>query len=89
LNRIEALDAVKEILSQRQAEHGKADACFEKIAGFWSFYLDRKLDSQDIACLMILLKIARQSTGSNHPDNLLDAIGYSAIGIELDGYQEF
>lgn len=47
-----------------------------RIARYWSVYLDKPIGPEDVAILMILLKIAREQSTSK-PDNMVDVIGYT------------
>ena len=59
----------------------------------WTTYIDRAimqngysvdLSSQDVAVMMIMLKIARIGTGADKEDNWVDIAGYAACGGEVE-----
>lgn len=94
MNRSEILDKAKEIVTKdRQAIHGNAEDNFATIAQLWEAYLDAAciggteydlvINPEDVAAMMILMKVARISANPQHLDNWLDAIGYAACGGEI------
>ena len=44
-----------------------------------------KIDAEDVAAMMALLKIARISENQRHMDNWVDGCGYFACGGEIAG----
>ena len=87
MNRKEVLDtAIKTVCEERQDSYGKPEDNFAIIAGLWSGYLgDVMLEAEDVAIMMILLKIARIRTGKFKPDNYIDIAGYAACAAEVAG----
>lgn len=94
MNREKILDSAKEIVTKdRQATHGNAEDNFATIAKMWEAYisaacvngenLDICVTAEDVAAMMILMKVARISANSQHLDNWLDAVGYAACGGEI------
>lgn len=71
------------ILKDRQNNYGKPENNFQTIADLWSIYLGREVAAQDVAVMMILLKVARMKSSPNYLDNFVDAAGYSIIGGSL------
>lgn len=65
---------------QDHAVNGKLENSFADIAKFWGAYLDRKIEPQDVALMMVLFKVARQKKGVNlaNDENLIDICGYAA-----------
>ena len=90
MNRKEILDtAIKTVCEERQDSYGKPEDNFAIIAGLWSGYLgDVMLEAEDVAIMMILLKIARIQTGTFKPDNYIDIAGYAACAAEVAGGAE-
>lgn len=75
------LEAHNLINGERQGDYGAPANGFNRIAAMWSAYLGREIKGHDVACMMALLKLAREA--HNHkPDNLIDAAGY--IGLAAD-----
>lgn len=87
MNRKEVLDtAIKTVCEDRQNSYGTPEDNFAIIAGLWSGYLgDVILEAEDVAIMMILLKIARIQTGTFKPDNYIDIAGYAACAAEIAG----
>lgn len=93
--------ASKIISGERQGQYGAPENSFAVIAKFWNVYLDARdvRDSEghrinapilanDVANMMALMKIARISNGVFKEDSYVDAIGYLAIGAELNRVEE-
>ena len=90
MNRKEILEtAIKTVCEERQDSYGKPEDNFAIIADLWSGYLgDVMLKAEDVAIMMILLKIARIRTGKFKPDNYIDIAGYAACAAEVAGGTE-
>jgi hypothetical protein len=74
---------------ERNKAYGAPEDNFSNIAAHWNEYLTQRfgggtvvLVAQDIAHLMILMKMARLATNMGHMDSLLDVAGYAACGHE-------
>lgn len=87
------LDEAKRITSgERQKDYGHPSENFRRIADFWNIYMLNKkdptsiLNEEDVAWMMVLLKIARDQ---NKPtkDNLLDTIGYARTLAMIRGME--
>lgn len=82
--RNECLDRAKTIINgERQGTYGKAENSFSVIAQMWTAYLGRDITSEDVANMMILMKVARNSSGVYKSDNWIDICGYAALGGEI------
>lgn len=90
MNRKEILNtAIKTVCEERQDSYGTPKDNFATIAVLWSWYLgDVMLEAEDVAIMMILLKIARIQTGTFKPDNYIDIAGYAACAAEVAGNEE-
>jgi hypothetical protein len=77
------LEAADLIDGQRNDQHGDKNANFTNIARLWSAYLGVEVSPEDVAFLMVLLKMARRWTGCFNRDDYLDLCGYAGIGYEL------
>ncbi len=84
---IDALSQVQIIIAQRAKTHGDADETNNRIADLWSEYLGQPVTAQDVAVLMILLKVGRCKRGSPAREHLEDVAGYAAIGIADNGME--
>jgi hypothetical protein len=83
------LKAHKVINGERRDQYGAPEDSFPVIAEMWRQYLmarngrkDLKLIDEDVAVMMLLLKIARAANGYQD-DTWLDAAGYLGIGEDL------
>ena len=86
MNRAECLrEAEKIVCNDRENTYGSPEDNFELIADFWEVYLSRKshLNQRDVANMMILLKVARMTTGKFKADNYVDIAGYAALACEI------
>lgn len=66
------------LLNDRIEDYGNPKESFEKIANYWSVFLNKKLTSKDVAVMMILFKVAREQH-KHKEDNILDICGYSLL----------
>lgn len=71
------------VCRDRQATHGDAEDNFADIAKLWSVYTGIGFTAQDVAAMMILMKIARMKTSPDHRDNWIDAAGYAVCGAGI------
>lgn len=84
MDRKEILEsAIKTVRKDRQDKYGNCEDNFGIIAEFWTGYLNTEVTAEDVAVMMILLKIARIQTGVYDPDNYIDIAGYAACGSEI------
>lgn len=84
MSRDEILDKAKSIINgERQGTYGEAEDSFAIIAKLWSVYLHHAISPADVANMMILMKIARNSSGVYKDDNWIDICGYAALGGEI------
>lgn len=81
--------AGKLVAGDRRETHGDFQENFRAIAAVWNGYLHAKhpstmvLTMQDVAWMMVTLKIARTMHGGFNPDDYVDAIGYATIAAGL------
>ena len=82
----EANDAV---YGEREASYGHPRDDFMRIATLWTAYLNarttRIIDSRDVACMIVLLKMARLLETPTHRDSWVDLAGYAAAGARAAG----
>lgn len=76
-------DAKKIVCGERSDQYGAVENTFSRIAQLWSGYLHKAISPRDVANMMVLLKVAR-NTHSIHRDNWVDIAGYAACGAECD-----
>ena len=90
MKKIEFLDEVKDIVTEREGQHGKPAKTYGVIAELWSIYLSEKtgipvkIDAADVAMMQIQAKVGRFISGqSDHMDTVLDIAGYAACAGEI------
>lgn len=84
MNREQTLqEALKIVTKDRQNAYGTPEDNFSCIAGLWSSYLGVPISSQQVAVLMILLKVARSKSSPAYSDNYVDICGYAACAAEV------
>ena len=76
------------INGDRASDYGPADENHQRIANFWNTYIydgvPREITATDVACLMILLKVARLAHSTeNARDSFVDICGYAALAGEM------
>lgn len=93
MNREEVLvEAKKCVCGDREEDYGKPENNFATIAALWTNYLNTTFNDinfiigpEDVAAMMILLKVSRIASGNGKNDNWVDIAGYAACGGELCG----
>ena len=91
MSKEEILVKANQLISKTRNEtHGDAFKNHAEIAEFWNIFLDKKLQpmasitADDVAIMMILLKISRSTQGEKfNIDNFIDMVGYAAIAGEI------
>ena len=83
--RVEALrEAAKIISSDRNKQYGAPEDNFERTAKIWSVILGVPISNEDVAMMMIGLKVARYASKSGYqPDTWVDIAGYAGCGYEV------
>ena len=89
-------EAAKLVDGERQAMYGDPRPNFERIAALWGAYLAEReaipevvsgledlVQAEQVADMMILLKLARDMGPGDCPDNMLDVQGYAEIKRRL------
>lgn len=67
------------VLGERGTTHGDYVALHTRIAHLWAAYLQIELRAEQVAGMMMLLKLARSEIAPSHDDHVVDAAGYLAI----------
>lgn len=89
MNREQCLHTAEEIIKgSRENAYGAPEDNFKVIARFWTSYLEYHVTAEDVANMMILLKVARAATGEFKADNYVDIAGYAACACEIGGANE-
>ncbi|QFG11569.1 hypothetical protein PBI_BOGOSYJAY_56 [Mycobacterium phage BogosyJay] len=75
------LTKAEEIINgQRAIDYGDALENHQRIATLWNAYLQQPVvDHNDVAVMMILLKIARFMENGYHQDTVVDIAGYAGV----------
>lgn len=87
--RVEALrEAARIISGDRDVQYGGPEENFDRIAKIWSVILKSNITKEDVAMLMVGLKIARYANKSGfQPDTWVDIAGYAGCGYEVGKIQ--
>lgn len=85
MTREETLDTAKRIVTgKRDDEYGGPEDNFSRIAALWSAYLGTDIGAEDVAIMMVLLKISRLAASFYESmDSWVDIAGYAACGAEI------
>ncbi len=88
MNRAVILDTAKTYCTaDRAATHGAAEDSFQAIGGAWEWWDSvRKpgpYNAYDVACMMVLFKLARMAGNPGHIDSAIDAAAYAALAGEI------
>ena len=83
--RVEALrEAAKIISGDRDAQYGAPEENFTRIGKIWSVILGIDLSQEDVAMMMVGLKVARYASKSGFQgDTWIDIAGYAGCGYEV------
>jgi hypothetical protein len=83
--RVEALrEAAKIIDGDRNAQYGDPEDNFSRTAKIWSVILNHEISSEDVAMMMVGLKVARYASKSGFQgDTWVDIAGYAGCGYEV------
>ncbi|UBF22633.1 hypothetical protein HRTV-25_gp52 [Halorubrum tailed virus 25] len=80
----ELASEVGSVIADRNGTHGDPVENHDHIANLWTAYLgdvlQRPIRGDEVADMMILLKLSRKHVGGMDMDHYRDAIGYAAIG---------
>lgn len=78
-----AQTATKLVSGSRARTHGDKHETFATIARLWSAYVGVSISAEDVAHMMVLLKIARTQGGQHNLDDYVDMCGYAACAGEI------
>lgn len=81
-----AVDAINLIDGDRHDLYGSYEENLSRIAGMWGNYLNVPVTAEDVALMMVLVKISRSRAGYSR-DNTVDGVAYFLIhdGMARDG----
>lgn len=79
--REEAIESIRsKVCGERLKEYGSVESNFGRISDLWNVWLKAKnvkLGPEDVAAMMILMKVARLIENPFHLDSAIDAGGYA------------
>lgn len=76
-------DALEIINGARSRTYGPPQESFDRIARYWSLWLEHEVSGYDVMMMMVLFKTAREQF-KPHRDNAVDIGGYIGMYDELD-----
>jgi hypothetical protein len=87
--RVAALrEAAGIINGDRNKQYGNPEDNFERTAKIWSVILGIEISNEDVAMMMVGLKVARYASKSGYqPDTWVDIAGYAGCGYEVGAKQ--
>lgn len=71
------------VIEQREQQHGEKRHVFDQTRRLWTAYLGIPINAEQVAMMMVLLKIARSQNGAFNTDDFVDAVGYAALAGEM------
>ncbi len=77
------IEEASKVVSNREFTHGECVENNKNIAELWTAYLGVPLTADEVAIMMILLKVARTKSNPKHKDHYVDMLGYAAIAGEI------
>lgn len=78
-------EAANIVAGQRDEQYGAPEDNFERIAKIWSVILSTEITEEDVAMMMVGLKVARYVNKKSgfQSDTWIDIAGYAACGYEV------
>lgn len=77
-------EATRIISGDRDTQYGGPEDNFLRIAKIWSVILGIEITTEDVAMMMVGVKVARYANKSGfQPDTWIDVAGYGACGYEV------
>lgn len=81
-----AAEAIRLVGSDRNDKYGPPDVNLQRIAEMWSSYLGCRVTKEDVALMMVLVKISRSKAGYSR-DNAVDGVAYFLIHDSMARYE--
>ena len=81
-----AVDAIRLVDEDRNDSYGPPEENLGRIAAMWSGYIGKELTAQDVALMMVLVKISRSKAGYAR-DNAVDGVAYFLIHDSMARYE--
>lgn len=77
-------EAARIVAGDRDVQYGGPEDNFLRIAKIWSVILGIEITTEDVAMMMVGVKVARYANKSGfQPDTWIDIAGYGACGYEV------
>ena len=88
--RVQALREAATIISgDRDVQYGGPEENFTRIAKIWSVIIGVDITPEDVAMMMVGLKVARYASKSGfQPDTWIDIAGYAGCGYEVGSVEK-
>ncbi len=88
--RVQALrEAATIIAGDRDVQYGGPEENFTRIAKIWSVIIGVDITPEDVAMMMVGLKVARYASKSGfQPDTWIDIVGYAGCGYEVGSVEK-
>ena len=81
-----AVDAIRLVDEDRNDSYGPPEENLGRIAAMWSGYIGKEITAQDVALMMVLVKIGRSKAGYAR-DNAVDGVAYFLIHDSMARYE--
>ena len=81
-----AVDAIRLVDEDRNDSYGPPEENLSRIAEMWSGYLGHRVSKEDVALMMVLVKISRSKAGYSR-DNAVDGVAYFLIHDSMARYE--
>lgn len=81
-----AVDAIRLVDGDRNEKYGPPEENLQRIADMWSGYLSIPVTAEDVALMMVLVKISRSRAGYSR-DNAVDGVAYFLIHDSMARYE--
>ena len=76
--------AIESIGYDRYPDYGDPVVSFDRIALMWSAITGADISAQQVAHMMICLKLSRLQATPNHLDSYVDIVGYARCAVLCD-----
>jgi len=88
--RVQALrEAASIIAGDRDVQYGGPEENFTRIAKIWSVIVGAEISPEDVAMMMVGLKVTRYASKSGfQPDTWIDIAGYAGCGYEVGSVEK-
>ena len=81
---VEILETAAGLVGGDRAEqHGDYSLLHQRVSDLWAAYLKAEVKPENVAFMMVLLKVVRDEMGVFNPDDGVDASAYTALWAAL------